>query len=189
MNTHEISAERVCQFDTTTLKMDVDVLVESTIEAINPVVEKLMRLLTTNCCPHEHEFAVETALREALANAVVHGNHSDVRKKVRVRCGYDSTKGILISVKDEGKGFDPTMLPNPLIGEHLASDHGRGIFLINMLMDETHFEDRGREICMCKCVPASHECRQDTLRNRKHFMATQIVKSTRIEGAAEASEL
>ena len=189
MNTHEVSAERVCQFDPTTSKKDVEVLIESAIEAINPVVEKLMGVLRTNCCPHEHEFAVETALREALANAVVHGNHSDIRKKVRVRCSYDSTKGILIAVKDEGEGFDPTMLPNPLIGEHLASDHGRGIFLINMLMDETHFEDGGREICMCKCVRASHECRQDTLRNRNHFMATQIVKRTTIEGIAEVSEL
>lgn len=120
MNTPEVSAERVCQFDPTTLRMDVDVIIESTIEAINPVVEKLMGVLTTNCCPHEHEFEVETALREALANAVVHGNHCDVRKKVRVRCGYDSTKGILIAVKDEGEGFDPARLPNPLIGEHLA---------------------------------------------------------------------
>ena len=76
MNTHEVSAERVCPFDPTTLKMDVAVLIESTIEAINPVVEKLMGVLTTNCCPHEHEFAVETALREALANAVVHGNQA-----------------------------------------------------------------------------------------------------------------
>jgi hypothetical protein len=63
MNAHDISQERVCRFDPTTLKMGVDVLVESTIEAINPVVEKLMRLLTTNCCPREHEFAVETAAK------------------------------------------------------------------------------------------------------------------------------
>lgn len=53
--------------------MGVDVLVESKIEGINSVVEELMRLLTVNCCPHEHEFAVQTALREALANAIVHG--------------------------------------------------------------------------------------------------------------------
>jgi hypothetical protein len=51
MNTHECSAERVCQFDPTTLKMGVDVLIESTIEAINPVVEELMGVLTTDCCP------------------------------------------------------------------------------------------------------------------------------------------
>jgi serine/threonine-protein kinase RsbW len=156
MNTHEISAERGCQFDPRTSKLDVDVLIASTIEAINPIVEKLMGLLTTNCCPHEHEFAVETALREALANAVVHGNHSDARKKVRVRVGCDSMRGILIAVKDQGEGFDPTMLSNPLIREHVTSDHGRGIFLIKRLMDETNFDDGGREIHMRKWAPTSH---------------------------------
>ncbi len=156
MNALDISQERVCRFDPTTLKMAVDVLLESRIEVINPVVEKLMRLLTTNCCPREHGFAVETALREALANAVVHGNHSDTSKKVRVCCGCDSTNGILIAIKDEGGGFDPTKVPSPLSGEHVASDHGRGIFLINMLMDETHFEDGGREIHMRKRGSASH---------------------------------
>jgi serine/threonine-protein kinase RsbW len=156
MNAHDISQERVCWFDPTTLKMGVDILVESTIEAINPVVEKLMRLLTTNCRPREDEFAVETALREALANAVVHGNHSDTSKKVRVCCDCDSARGILIAIKDEGEGFDPAKVPSPLIGEHVASDHGRGIFLINMLMDETHFDDGGREIHMRKRGSTSH---------------------------------
>lgn len=146
----DTSKRAVCGFDPATLTMGVDLLVESKIEAINPVVEELMRLLTANCCPGEHEVAVQTALREALANAIVHGNHNDLNKKVRVCCACDSAKGILIAIKDEGEGFDPAKVPSPLIGEHLASEHGRGIFLINMLMDETHFEDGGREIHMRK---------------------------------------
>lgn len=154
--TRDTSQRPVCGFDPATLTTGVDVLVESQIEAINPAVEELMRLLTMNCCPREYEFAVQTALREALANAVIHGNYSDTGKKVRVCCGCDSTKGILIAIKGEGEGFDPAKVPSPLIGEHVASDHGRGIFLINMLMDETHFEDGGREIHMRKRRPASH---------------------------------
>jgi serine/threonine-protein kinase RsbW len=67
-----------------------------------------------------------------------------------VCCACDSAKGILIGIRDEGEGFDPAKVPSPLIGEHVASEHGRGIFLINMLMDETHFEDGGREIHMRK---------------------------------------
>jgi serine/threonine-protein kinase RsbW len=119
--------------------MGMEIFVDGKIDAINPVVEKLMRILTASCCPRENEFAVETALREALANAIVRGNHGDTRKKVRVCCGCDSTKGILMVVRDEGEGFDPTKVPNPLAGKHVASEHGRGIFLINLLMDETHF--------------------------------------------------
>lgn len=144
------SQQPACQFDPTTLQMSMDILVDSKIDAINPVVEKLMRILTASCCPRENEFAVETALREALANAIVHGNHCDTRKKVRVCCGCDSTKGILIVVRDEGEGFDPTKVQSPLEGEHVASEHGRGIFLINLYMDETHFENGGREIHMRK---------------------------------------
>lgn len=154
--TRNTSQRPVCGFDPATLTIGVDALVESKIEAINPVVEELMRLLTANCCPREHEFAVQTALREALANAVVHGNHGDPSKKVRMCCGCDSEKGILIVIKDEGEGFDPAKVPSPLIGEHVASEHGRGIFLINMLMDETHFENGGTEIHMRKGGSTSH---------------------------------
>ncbi len=156
MSTQDTSLQRVCHFDPTTLTMGVNVLVESKFEVINPVVEKLVRLLRSNCCAREHEFAVEMALREALANAIVHGNHCDRSKKVTVCCGCDSTKGILIVVKDEGEGFDLADVPSPLLGENVTSEHGRGIFLIKMFMDEIHFEDGGREIHMRKDGSASH---------------------------------
>lgn len=156
MDAHHRLGEPACGFDSKTLTMRVDILVESKIEAVNPAVKKLMRLLRRTCCTAEHEFAVETALREALANAIVHGNHGDASKKVRVCCGCDSAQGVLIVIKDEGEGFDPAKLPSPLAGENLVSEHGRGIFLIKMLMDETHFEDGGREIHMRKGGSAAH---------------------------------
>jgi serine/threonine-protein kinase RsbW len=132
------------------LRLEVDVLVESNIEAINPAVQKLMRILRRTCCPSRHEFAVETALREALANAIVHGNRMDPTKKVRVCCGCDASGGVVVTVKDEGEGFDPSGVPVPVTGELLSSDHGRGIYLINHLMDDVHFEGEGREIHMRK---------------------------------------
>jgi serine/threonine-protein kinase RsbW len=155
MNAHHC---RVSEFarSARSLTMRVEVFVESKIEMINPVVIKLMRLLRRTCWGAEHEFAVETALREALANAIVHGNHGDTNKKVRVRCECDSAQGIRITIKDEGVGFDPAYLPSPVAGEYLDSDHGRGIFLIKKLMDETHFEDGGREIHMRKGGSSSH---------------------------------
>ena len=58
--------------------------------------------------------------------------------------------GMIIVVKDPGSGFDPTDLPNPVVGENLYSEGGRGIFLINRLMDEVRFRDRGTEIWMRK---------------------------------------
>ncbi len=60
------------------------------------------------------------------------------------------TSSMLIMVRDPGTGFDPGQIPNPLRGENVYSDHGRGIFLINQLMDEVKFLKNGTEIHMMK---------------------------------------
>lgn len=93
---------------------------------------------------------METALQEALANAVLHGNHLDPGKMVRICCACQKDRGVMIIVKDEGEGFDATKIPSPLVGEGIYSEHGRGIYLVNMLMDEVRFERGGREIYMRK---------------------------------------
>lgn len=139
-----------CEFSAGNVILRVEEVVVSKIEAISPVVEKLMGLLKENCCKPEQEFAVETALREALANAIIHGNHQDPQKKVRVYCECEPDRGILIVVKDEGEGFDPAKVPSPLVGENIHSEHGRGIFLINLLMDEVRFRRGGTEIYIRK---------------------------------------
>ncbi len=139
-----------CEFDTDKLILEVDELVSSEIEAISPVVDKVMRRIREKACAPGQEDTIELALREALANAVLHGNRQDPRKKVRICCACQEDRGILIVVKDEGEGFDPAQVPSPLVGENLYSEHGRGIFLINMLMDEVRFERGGCEIHMRK---------------------------------------
>ncbi len=144
-----------CEFHADNLILKLDELVPSRVQAISPVVDKLMRLLRKTCCPPEHEFAVEMALREALANAVLHGNRQDPHKTVRVCCACQADRGILIVVKDEGEGFDPAKLASPLVGENIHSEHGRGIFLINLLMDEVRFERGGTEIHIRKSPSAA----------------------------------
>ncbi len=139
-----------CEFMASDLIWRVDVFVASTVEAISPVVDKLMRLFKTSCCPPEHEFAVEMALREALANAIIHGNRGDPQKKVRVCCACDAKRGMLIIVKDQGGGFDPSQIPSPLVAQNVHSEHGRGIYLINMLADEVRFLRGGTEIYIRK---------------------------------------
>jgi serine/threonine-protein kinase RsbW len=62
----------------------------------------------------------------------------------------DQQRGILIVVRDPGPGFDPGTIPNPCVGENVYSNHGRGIFLINQLMDEVKFARNGTEIHMVK---------------------------------------
>ena len=144
------SGPPACEFDAANLILQMDEVVASETEAISPVVDKVMRVIEESSCVPGHEEAVELALREALANAVLHGNRQDPRKKIRICCACQADRGILIIVKDEGEGFDPTKVPSPLIGENIYSEHGRGIYLINMLMDEVRFERGGTEIHMRK---------------------------------------
>jgi serine/threonine-protein kinase RsbW len=129
--------------------LSVRLTVASKIKAINPAVKRLMTMLRTTCLAPAQGFAIETALREALANAIVHGNRLNHAKNVQVCCGCD-TQGIHIAIADQGDGFDPLTLPSPLAGQSLDADHGRGIFLIRTHMDEVHFEKGGREIHMRK---------------------------------------
>jgi len=122
----------------------------SEIEAISPFVDALMLKIREIHCDPGSEFAIELALREALANAVLHGNREDAAKKVHVRCDCDAKAGISLVVRDEGPGFDPGNVPDPLAPENLGAEHGRGILLMKQFMDEIHYELGGREVHMKK---------------------------------------
>ena len=84
----------------------------SKVAAISPFVDKLMRLIRK--CGHapEGENDVEIALREALANAIIHGNHEDPGKHVHVRCCCEPSE-ISLAIKDEGPGFDVDRISDP----------------------------------------------------------------------------
>ena len=101
-------------------------------------------------CAPGSEDDIELALTEALANAVVHGAKSDPSKVIECDVACDEQRGMLIVVRDPGPGFDPAKVVDPCHGENLYSNHGRGIYLINQLMDEVKFERNGTEIHMRK---------------------------------------
>jgi serine/threonine-protein kinase RsbW len=69
----------------------------------------------------------------------------------------EGSSEIVIIVRDPGEGFTPETVPNPLMGENVYSEHGRGIYLINQLMDEVRFEAKGAEIQMRKRSRSSNE--------------------------------
>jgi serine/threonine-protein kinase RsbW len=76
---------------------------------------------------------------EAVNNGIIHGNKSDPKKKVCISCTLNSDT-ITVKVKDEGRGFDPGSVPNPLEDQNLLKESGRGIFLIRSMMDKVNFE-------------------------------------------------
>jgi serine/threonine-protein kinase RsbW len=89
--------------------------------------------------------------REAAANAVLHGNRSDPGKQVRASFAV-TPEALSIRVADEGQGFNPEMVPDPLSPEGLLRPSGRGIFLMRAIMDEVHFRQLspGTEITLVK---------------------------------------
>jgi serine/threonine-protein kinase RsbW len=121
----------------------------SEVAAISPFVDKLMVLLRKCGCVSEAESDVEIALREALANAIIHGNYEDPRKHVYVRCRCEPDE-VSIAVKDEGQGFDIKNMADPTAPENIESVHGRGIYLMKALMDEVRFEEGGVVVHMRK---------------------------------------
>jgi serine/threonine-protein kinase RsbW len=130
--------------------LHLELSMKSEINAISPFVDELMLRIKEHHCDPGSEFGIELALREALANAVVHGNHEDAGKKVHVRCDCGGDLGVSLVVRDEGVGFDPAAVPDPLAPENVDAEHGRGILLMRQFMDEIHYEHGGREVHMRK---------------------------------------
>ena len=137
-------------FDPEKLSLRVRVTLAADRKSVDPVVEQVMQAVRDMKCVNGKEDAIELALQEALANAVVHGAKEDPSKTVECLVACDEQRGILIVVRDPGEGFDPKTIPTCTVGENLYSNHGRGIFLINQLMDEVKFRKNGTEIHMVK---------------------------------------
>ena len=139
-----------CEFEEDKLVLRFRTTIQADVNAISPVVEHVMDTAASMGCTAGKELEVETALREALANAIVHGCKKDIGKQVELCVACDKNRGMLIVVRDPGEGFDPTKLPNPTLGQNIFQSHGRGIYLISQLMDEVHLERGGTEIHMLK---------------------------------------
>jgi serine/threonine-protein kinase RsbW len=93
---------------------------------------------------------IDLALQEALANGIRHGCKGDPTKRVACSITHEPSGELTIVVRDEGTGFDPAAVPSPLEADNLFKSSGRGVFLINTLMDEVAYADGGREVRMRK---------------------------------------
>ena len=132
------------------------------VELVQIAVEAALQQL-----PVEETFAhqVGTAIREAVANAIEHGNQSDPTKRVEVDFGLEGDD-IVITVTDEGLGFEPNNIPDPLEPENLLKPNGRGILLIREFMDRVEYSfnyDRGTALIMRKqmVLPPEESDRQE----------------------------
>jgi serine/threonine-protein kinase RsbW len=120
----------------------------STHPAIRNAVHEVRRLAARCGCPENRKADLEIALREALANAISHGNRLRPGRKVFLRCYGGPRAGIVIAVRDEGNGFDPDAVPDPRSADRRHLVHGRGLLLMRELMDGLEFRRGGSEVVL-----------------------------------------
>lgn len=95
------------------------------------------------------ECKIGLCLEEALQNAVLHGNKKDFKKKVKISIFMNDVEwGIIIS--DEGEGFDPANVKNPIQGESLWGESGRGLYLMGHYMDRLEYFNRGSTVVIAR---------------------------------------
>ena len=122
----------------------------------------VVQTVLVQCCAlvgfdEEAVHYMSVAVRESVVNAIKHGNKQDESKRVHVRFTVHE-KALEVEVRDEGRGFDPSVLADPLAPENLLKAYGRGIFFMRQFMDEvTHsFPPKGGTVVrMLKRVPAA----------------------------------
>jgi serine/threonine-protein kinase RsbW len=115
-------------------------------------IEEAVELVTRHCLAGQDaaartRFRLQVVRSEALSNAIVRGNREDRAKWVDVRAELGPDV-IRLEVTDEGPGFDPSAVPEPIRAEQLDEANGRGLFLIRKLVDAVEFNERGNSICM-----------------------------------------
>lgn len=114
---------------------------------IHRVESFLLKVKKAEHLSNEKFHTLLVVVTEAVNNSITHGNKRNPAHKVYVMC--TTQKGVLtVKVRDEGKGFDPRSLPDPLQPENLLRESGRGVFLMKQMMESVNYNEKGTEVTM-----------------------------------------
>ena len=130
----------------------VEKVLDSTLESVDSAEQTVLSEAEALGFDEDDLHRVGIALRECMVNAVVHGNRYNGRKKVYLKVTR-TPEALTVVIGDEGDGFDPTAVPDPLAGENLLRGSGRGVMLMQAFMDEFRISKRapqGTEVKMVK---------------------------------------
>ncbi len=125
---------------------------ESTLESVDSAEQMVVAEAKALGLDEDDLYRVGIAIRESMVNAVVHGNRYNSRKKVHLKVERTPDR-LTVVVQDEGDGFDPNAVPDPLAGENLLRGSGRGVMLMQSFMDEFQISQRqpqGTQVKMVK---------------------------------------
>jgi serine/threonine-protein kinase RsbW len=129
-------------------------VLESKLESVDHAEQTVLREAEVLGFDEDDLHRIGISVRECMVNAVVHGNRYNARKKVRLKVSRAPDR-LTVWVADEGEGFDPAALPDPLAGENLLRQSGRGVLMMQAFMDEFQICPRapqGTEVKMVKYV-------------------------------------
>lgn len=130
---------------------------ESSLESVDEAETLVMKEAEKAGFDDDEQHQVGMAIRECMVNAVVHGNRYNKNKKVHLQIER-SSESLIITIGDEGAGFDMRSLPDPLAPENLLRQSGRGLLLIRAFMDDFDLHPRaggGTEVRLVKNLPKS----------------------------------
>ena len=133
--------------------------IRSSTDQITKTVQKFDELLEkNNCCSARTKSELSTALSEALANAIVHGNKINPDQFVDLKIHIHKDQMIL-RIKDKGTGFNYKQLPSPLKPENIKKTSGRGVYLMSVLVDEVDFvkHEDGMEVILIKFLQGKNK--------------------------------
>jgi serine/threonine-protein kinase RsbW len=128
---------------------ELDLLIPSDSNQACQLIRKTASYLEEQGWSETDVFAVHMGLEEAIMNSIKHGNKRNAEKQVRIHVKV-FTDHILMTVSDEGEGFNPKDLPDPCCPENLDKDCGRGISLMKGFMDRVEYHQGGRTVTMRK---------------------------------------
>jgi serine/threonine-protein kinase RsbW len=145
-----------------TAQSKVSYRMESTLESVNKAEEMAGQLAAKAGFDEDSRDGITMAVREAMINAVLHGNAYDPNKRVNLSLEQNDRE-LVVTISDEGRGLEPDEIPDPLAAENLMKQSGRGIFIIRAFMDEVRFRklEPGTEITLIKRIPADDLGRQE----------------------------
>jgi serine/threonine-protein kinase RsbW len=112
----------------------------SELEQLPPFLEEVENTFTLS---DDVKARLMLVLSEALTNAILHGNKLDSEKLARVKVWTENNEKLCVKVEDEGSGFDPAKLPDPLKEDNLLKPSGRGVYLMREYADSVAYNDRG----------------------------------------------
>jgi serine/threonine-protein kinase RsbW len=110
----------------------------SRIEAIEDAAAAAAEFVSRSGVGQEAAFGIDMAVREAVTNAVLHGNRQDESKVIEIQF-KSSGSAVEITVRDEGRGFNPESVPDPTEAQNLLKTSGRGILFMRTFMDEVEW--------------------------------------------------